>query len=86
MIGKPTLLGAALGLLILIAGGWNARLSAQTDPVIGAAGDIACDPGNAYFNGRLIALCQMKATSDLLIREIDHEAGSREPRVRHARG
>lgn len=68
MIGKSTLLGAALGLLILIAGGWNARLSAQTDPVIGAAGDIACDPGNAYFNGRLIALCQMKATSDLLIR------------------
>src|SRR5436305_660142 len=25
--------------------------SATTDPVIGAAGDIACDPGNAAFNG-----------------------------------
>lgn len=40
--------------------------AAQGDPVIAAAGDIACDPSNANFSGRLSWSCQMKATSDLL--------------------
>jgi acid phosphatase type 7 len=40
------------------------------DPVVAAAGDIACDPANPYFNagagvGRL---CRQKMTSDLLLR------------------
>ena len=40
------------------------------DPVVAAAGDIACDPGSAYFNGGagLPGLCRQKLTSDLLLR------------------
>jgi hypothetical protein len=67
MLGRRVLFGSALGILLLIAGGWHGRLGAQSEPVIGAAGDIACDPGNAHFNGRLTAVCQMKATADLLL-------------------
>ncbi|HEX3530257.1 MAG TPA: metallophosphoesterase [Thermoanaerobaculia bacterium] len=44
---------------------------AQTAPsaVIAAAGDIACDPADANFNGGagMAAGCHMKATSDLLV-------------------
>jgi acid phosphatase type 7 len=39
------------------------------DPVVAAAGDIACDPGDRYFNGGIgtpIA-CRQKYTSDLLV-------------------
>jgi hypothetical protein len=40
-----------------------------SDPVIGAAGDIACDPTDSNFNGGAgtVKRCQMKATSDLLL-------------------
>lgn len=40
------------------------------DPVVAAAGDIACDPANQYFNGGLgqPGLCRQKLTSDLLLR------------------
>jgi hypothetical protein len=43
--------------------------AAQTDPVIAAAGDIACDPGDANFNhgDGTAALCHMKATADLIV-------------------
>jgi hypothetical protein len=41
--------------------------SAGGDPVIAAAGDIACDPGDGNFSGRSINSCQMKATSDMLL-------------------
>ncbi len=39
------------------------------DPVIAAAGDIACDPTSTNFNGGLgdATHCQEKATSDLLV-------------------
>jgi hypothetical protein len=50
--------------------GWSAR-----DPVIAAAGDIACDPADLRASadgGRPGAACQQLATSDLLLR--DHPA------------
>jgi hypothetical protein len=39
------------------------------DPVLFAAGDIACDPGDPSYNGGLgtATACRMKATSDLLV-------------------
>ena len=39
------------------------------DPVIAAAGDIACDPGFTYFNNGLgtSSRCRQKYTSDLLV-------------------
>ena len=43
--------------------------SSATDPVIAAAGDIACDPGNGHFkdgNGGENA-CRQKYTSDLMV-------------------
>jgi dipeptidyl aminopeptidase/acylaminoacyl peptidase len=41
------------------------------DPVIEAAGDIACDPGSTAFNGGngTDAFCHERATSDLLLRQ-----------------
>ena len=40
-----------------------------TDPVIGAAGDISCDPQSSSFNGGLgtATECRQKYTSDLLL-------------------
>ncbi|MFN2616952.1 MAG: metallophosphoesterase [Thermoleophilaceae bacterium] len=40
------------------------------DPVIAAAGDIACDPASKYFNGGLgiPGVCRQRYTSDLLMR------------------
>lgn len=42
---------------------------ATDPPVIAAAGDIACDPADASFNGGngTATACRMKATSDLLL-------------------
>src|SRR5215208_5811750 len=42
---------------------------ATTDPVIAAAGDIACDPLSSSFNGGLgtSSSCRQKYTSDLLV-------------------
>jgi len=42
---------------------------ATTDPVIAAAGDIACDPLSSSFNGGLgtSSACRQKYTSDLLV-------------------
>lgn len=59
----------ALCILLLIAAGLTHGGTAQDDPVIAAAGDIACDPSDSNFNGgsgRPWA-CHMKATSDLLV-------------------
>lgn len=41
-----------------------------TDPVIAAAGDIACDPADANYNGGAgtEGACYMKVTSDLLLK------------------
>lgn len=56
-------LSALLGLLLVCAA-WG-----QAPPVIGAAGDIACDPGSGSYNGGdgTATACRMKATSDLLL-------------------
>ena len=42
---------------------------AASDPVIAAAGDIACDPGNSNFNGGngSSGACRQRYTSDLLV-------------------
>ena len=64
----------AVALLWLLPGQW-ARLntvqvaSAASDPVIAAAGDIACDPSNANFKNGVgtSANCRQKYTSDLLV-------------------
>src|SRR5215210_5447424 len=44
-------------------------VSAAADPVIAAAGDIACDPANANFKGGagISANCRQRYTSDLLV-------------------
>jgi len=42
---------------------------AASDPVIAAAGDIACDPASSDFNGGngTTTACRQKYTSDLLV-------------------
>src|SRR5712691_10390177 len=51
-------------LLVLLA---FAPIARAADPVIAAAGDIACDPADTFFNGGLgtATACRMEATSDL---------------------
>jgi acid phosphatase type 7 len=75
------LLGVAV-VAALIAGGPVSQVSrslispgtvsAVGDPVIAAAGDIACSPNNSHFNGGMgdnTANCRQKYTSDLLVGE-----------------
>ena len=52
-----------------VANHYAAGLTPGPDPVIGAAGDIACDPSDPDFNGGLgtPTRCQQKATSDLVV-------------------
>jgi hypothetical protein len=68
MARRPTALIAALAILLIVAAGWNGSAGAQTDPIVAAAGDLACDPGDRFFDGRQTTVCQMKATSDLAMR------------------
>ncbi|HEY3247388.1 MAG TPA: metallophosphoesterase [bacterium] len=63
-VRRAFILAAALLLVAAIA----PRGIAQGDPVIAAAGDIACDPADRGFSGRFPFVCRMKATSDLLLR------------------
>ncbi len=51
-----------------LAGNSNVALAAS-DPVIAAAGDIACDPASSNFNAGngTSGLCRQKYTSDLLV-------------------
>jgi len=46
-----------------------ASAARAADPVIAAAGDIACDPADLYFNGGngTATACRQRATSDLLV-------------------
>ncbi len=63
-------IGLLWSLLGSVAGLGGARaVSAASDPVIAAAGDIACDPGSASYNGGLgtSTQCHQKNTSDLLV-------------------
>ena len=52
-----------------ITGSTTACPAPTTDPVIAAAGDIACDPGSSSFSGGLgsSSSCRQKYTSDLLV-------------------
>ena len=63
----PRLMVISVAALILAGGPVGGARAA--DPVIAAAGDIACDPGNADFNnGRGTANhCRQRYTSDLLV-------------------
>src|SRR5512141_17424 len=64
----------AIGFVWLVPGGFEKpgsfeSAAAASDPVIAAAGDIACDPANSLFNGGLgnSTNCRQKYTSDLLV-------------------
>lgn len=61
--------GAEALLLACLAGACAPRASNAADPVIAAAGDIACDPGDPNYNAGsgTATACRMKATSDLLV-------------------
>jgi hypothetical protein len=62
----PVKLYSALFLLLLLALAPGAHAA---DPVIAAAGDIACDPMDTFYNGGLgtISACRQEATSDLAL-------------------
>ena len=62
----PILILAAL--LVVTVGPGAYQVALASDPVIAAAGDIACDPASASFNGGLgKTVCLQKNTSDLLV-------------------
>jgi hypothetical protein len=67
MVGKAAMFMAVLSALLAGGAGWAGPPAVPADPVIGAAGDIACDPGDPAVHGRTTTRCQMKATSDLLL-------------------
>jgi acid phosphatase type 7 len=67
---RRSLLG--LGLVVLLAlapAAVRIPSAVAADPVIMAAGDIACDPADPNFNGGAgtASACRMQATSDLLV-------------------
>src|SRR4051794_19000944 len=58
-----------LGATVIVTASLTVPSSAgAADPVIAAAGDIACDPGSSYFNGGAgdSTHCRQQATSDLV--------------------
>lgn len=74
---RALLLSAAAGMIVLPvvaaatpapSSAFEATSSVPADPVIAAAGDIACDPASPYFNGGIGTSlgCHEMATSDLL--------------------
>jgi hypothetical protein len=72
---QPALLAAGLAIAVVaVAAGFLAvqgspQASATGDPVIAAAGDIACDPANASFRGGAgsSSACRQRYVSDLLV-------------------
>jgi len=50
---------------------WSAAPAAAADPVIAAAGDIACDPTHAFFNGGAgsSTYCHEQYTSNLMVNQ-----------------
>jgi hypothetical protein len=74
--GKPRLLAGGLvaGTVLAVAAAFLTaqappRASATADPVIAAAGDIACDPTNGNFRGGAgtSGACRQRYVSDLLV-------------------
>ena len=71
MRSSPRIAAARLALVVILA--WAAlgtSIAVADDPVIAAAGDIACDPGSIAFQGGAgtDAFCHELATSNLLLR------------------
>jgi len=72
---QPALLAAGLAIAVVaVAAGFlivqgSPQASATGDPVIAAAGDIACDPANASFRGGAGSsnACRQRYVSDLLV-------------------
>jgi acid phosphatase type 7 len=58
----------AVAIAIVAAGLAAPAPAVAADPVIAAAGDIACDPGSSYFNGGAgdATHCRQQATSNLI--------------------
>ena len=70
---RRILVALVVGALVLVgvaaAPGGTPAKAADTDPVIAAAGNIACDPTNPSFNALAgtKSACRMKAVSDLML-------------------
>jgi acid phosphatase type 7 len=60
---------AIQGMMPEVSSGSGNRAAAAGDPIIAAAGDIACDPLDSHFNNGngTSTDCRQKATSDLLV-------------------
>jgi calcineurin-like phosphoesterase family protein len=67
VFARPTHLAAAAAVAVAVLLG--SASAASADPVIAAAGDIACDTASGSFNGGngTASQCRHKATSDLLL-------------------
>jgi acid phosphatase type 7 len=59
--------------LVLVALGVVAAPAQAADPVVAAAGDIACDPGDQYYNSGSgdASHCRQRYTSNLLVNQGD---------------
>jgi hypothetical protein len=64
------ILGASLAFLLGTTALVPPKANALAEPILIAAGDIACDPASPYFNGGAgdATHCRQKATSDLVLR------------------
>jgi hypothetical protein len=70
--GRRLAAGILIGLLLaMLLSAVAPRVAAAADPVIAAAGDIACDPGNSSFNGGAgsSGSCRQLYTSNLLVNQ-----------------
>src|SRR6476660_1520385 len=70
VLGASTVTAAVLGFVPRdTSSALDLAPSATSDPVVAAAGDIACDPKNSNFKGGLgsTSSCHQKAVSDLLV-------------------
>ena len=69
LLTAPRSLGKIVGLGIIAALGLTPGTAVAADPVIAAAGDIACSPSSQYFNGGAgtSTRCRQRYTSDLLV-------------------
>src|SRR5215207_11399841 len=67
MILAARRLATTAATMLAVIGPWTA--DAAADPVIAAAGDIACDPSDPGYNGGrgTAHRCRQRATSDLFV-------------------
>ena len=66
-LGPRGVVATTAATVLAVIGPWTA--DAAADPVIAAAGDIACDPSDPGYNGGrgTAHRCRQRATSDLLV-------------------